>query len=650
MNLTNVNQILWDNIVMCSPIEEICALMNTTLLSQKSADIENMLNTIVALKLPQEKLVTIIETVEAYFIEGCAVDLSIYLALLYYTARCEYMSKYYIGLITELSEEQKLLIAPIIEALQEKPKRLSSVQSVSLYDFTKRYVYQEENREYSIHSFSQVIGKNATVLKTPYGAIMFDCGAACGAEGADLITEIELLEFFKRIDISPDDLLAVVISHAHMDHYGSIATLINLGIEMNRIYIEYGTKKLIQSVALDMPYLEEALPVNAFFVPFQKVKITAFPNGHILGSCGYIVTFDGRNVIYTGDYCLHNQRTAVGLQVKNLLQNPDILHYGVDCLITETTYGKYAAPIKYKDVCKVFLHFVELLKKHGYKIFLPSFAIGRSQEIALLLNSNYNVLIDGLATKISRVYEELSGLTIFNRNTRYNDSISDYKEDNFDFNDIIIASSGMLAQNSTSYNYIKNLLESERKVAIIKTGYIGSESFGNVLLNRWKNQENKLFDISLSAHADFDEIHALIEALEPVHLVCIHGDGLKEAAASDTLAEKYEDVSEENESVLLIMEIEQAVIEEFFSEDNKEVLLLIERYLEAVESVPKRERYKLLEGKSIAISAAYQELYSYVRLLRRYKAFYEALYELGIHQKKIYCYLRNVKRIVDEGR
>ena len=85
----------------------------------------------------------------------------------------------------------------------------------------------------------------------------------------------------------------------------------------------------------------------------------------------------------------------------------------------------------------------------------------------------------------------------------------------------------MLSKDSTSYNYVKTFLESDRKIAIIKTGYISSESYGNELLNRWKGQNDRLFDISLSAHADFGEIYTLISELEPKHIVCIHGDGLK---------------------------------------------------------------------------------------------------------------------------
>lgn len=526
MNRSNITitQKLWSEVIAVSPANNICSLICATMSENKGSDIVDMLNVIAEADIPKEKLQPIIDIIEGYYIDGFTIDLAPYLSVLYYRNNMGYLSKYYLGLIRNATVDIEKFIKPLATKYASNSEPICDSESISLYNLKNKYKFHGKNKEYSVYSFSKNIGKNLTILKTPYGAIMFDCGAECGLDSINIITEIELLKFFRSIDISPDDLLAVIISHAHLDHYGNIATLIKCGIDITNIYIEDDTKALIQQVATDIPSLEKTLPIAAFYN--TRIKISAFPNGHILGSTGYIVTFDEINVVYTGDYCLHSQKTVPGLNIEYLKKNTAISKYGVNCLITETTYGQKSAPIEYKEVVKIFLHFVDLLIKHDYKVFIPSFAIGRSQEITLLINESHSVLIDGLAAKISKIYENISDVKIFNSRTRYNVSLDD-KEDNFDCNDIIIASSGMLSKNSTSYNYVRAFLKSDRKISIIKTGYIGSESYGNNLLAQWVGENNRLFDISLSAHADFEEICRLISELEPKHIVCVHGNGIK---------------------------------------------------------------------------------------------------------------------------
>lgn len=682
MNPTNINQILWSNLIAVSGIDDLCLLIENTIKEQKTADVLDMLDVLVGVDLQNEKAGKIADTLEAAYIDGVETDLAPYLAVLFQKIGVDHLARYYAGLVADVPDSLTEHFASI-NGVSESERLSCSAYSIEKHEFSKKYFHNGEEKEYSIHSFSNAIGKNATVLKTPYGAIMFDCGAACGVDSTDVITEIELLEFFMRIDISPDDLIAVVISHAHLDHYGSITTLINLGIGFEKIYIEDDTKALIQQVANGIPSLSNAMPINAFFVPFQRVKISAFSNGHILGSSGYVVSFDDRNVVYTGDYCIHSQQTVDGLNIDKLRRHKEITSHGVDCLITETTYGRRAAPIVYEDVSKVFIHFVDLLIAHGYKVFIPSFAIGRSQEIALLLNEAHSVLIDGLAAKISRIYENVAGIKVFNGNTRYNDSFDDNKEDNFDVNDIIIASSGMLSQNSTSYNYVKSFLKSDRKIAIIKTGYISSESYGNELLNAWRGKNNRLFDISLSAHADFNEIYSLIEALNPHNIVCIHGDGLKdclepqEAPAEDvdtslkglTVGENKkvesgkvvvqddtatldnaEDSADEKEAHVTLDVVNPQVLLEVSQKPNDKIVALVQAHLDAYLATPRGYRANGPSSRNEALYNTYNDLYSYVRISPRYANFYSDLFNIGPKKTRSYTYLcRLNKALVGES-
>lgn len=254
----------------------------------------------------------------------------------------------------------------------------------------------------------------------------------------------------------------------------------------------------------------------------------------------------------------------------------------------------------------------------------------------------------------------------------------------------------MLSQDSTSYNYVKTFLDSDRKIAIIKTGYISSESYGNELLNRWKGQNDRLFDISLSAHADFEEIYTLISELEPKHIVCVHGDGLKSAFKPDVVSTTVEDASgfdaptketsdgEELEQTVIAVPIEETidddknsnkavddmdshsvddddddenpqsgtvttvdskVLAEIFAQPNNFIISLIIEFVDAYNHTEKTNRNAQRSDKNARMYDAYYSLYSFVRLHAEYTEFYKELFSLGVKRKRVYSYLKTIIRI-----
>ncbi len=339
-----------------------------------------------------------------------------------------------------------------------------------------------KEKEYKIVSYSKtpIIGKNLTLLKTEYGVIVFDCGAAVSSKGVEPILSNEIIDFLHDNTIDIDEIKAVIISHAHLDHYGSIMQFVEAGIKYDQIFINYCTKRLIEKTSNYTIYGMNNMHSIAAFED-ANIEIIPFSNGHILGSECYLVKFDNINILYTGDFCLHNQQTVKGLSYKDIIRDKDVEDHGIECIITETTYGLQKNHLTYNSAVEALKHFVKVLIDNNYKIFIPSFAIGRAQEIALILNDAYNIMIDGSAADISYLYEELANINIYNANTRSN-ALHAVRISNFENNDIILSSSGMIAEDSTSSNYIKQLLESNEKIAVIKTGYISSESYGEALI------------------------------------------------------------------------------------------------------------------------------------------------------------------------
>lgn len=492
--------------------------------------------------LNDDKLSTVIDCIEDEFLLKNSSDFCKYLLLFNDKANCENMARYYLDLcVDEIKNDPKfdkiLNKYAFIEKEKIKGKYFEN-------NFEKTYTYRDVVKTYNIYSFSNEIGKNMTLLKTPYGSIIFDCGAKCQGNEAATILEEELKDFLKATKTEIDDIKAVIVSHAHLDHYGSLATIINVGIDPRVIFMSDETKQLILSSSKNINLsngIKSINSINWFRAPYNHIVIKSFANGHILGSECYLVSFDEINVLYSGDYCLHNQLTVKGLNSQSILDYEKVKENGIDCFISESTYGNSQHYLNYDCATHVLKHLVKKLLSLDIKVFLPSFAIGRSQELALMLNQEYSVLIDGLAVKISREYEDLARLKIFNGNARYcecNDDIS--KSHNFDCNNIIIASSGMLVKDSTSYEYIKDFLNSDSRIAVIKTGFISSESYGNALLDEWKSKNNILLSVSLSAHADYEEIIALIKALQPRNIVAIHGNGIGHICENSASEEKLE--------------------------------------------------------------------------------------------------------------
>ena len=434
------------------------------------------------------------------------------------------MQNYYFELLNkrnDISEDEAKRV------FEQNNLHLSSDAVFSKYNSEAiSYTYLGEEKQYGIYSFSYEIGLNMTLIKTPYGAVICDCGAKAGDFGVTTISADEIKSFLGAFDLTPDDVVAVVISHAHLDHYGSINSLVKAGIDKSRIYVEDATRYLIATVSSDDYLINDYSSVNSFYYPNKKVEIIPFSNGHILGSVGYVIHFDNRNIVYTGDFCVHDQPIVEGLKVERLISLPCIKEDGVSCLITETTYGSKNSVLTSEQAAKVIRHFVDIAVSNNYKVFVPGFAVGRSQEIASALKG-YDILIDGLAIAVTRVYEKMNEkIRIFDSTTDFASQETEDKLRNFDLHDVIIASSGMISENSTSYNYINEFLKSYKNVCIIKSGYISSEAVGNTILKKWQNEDNIMLDIPLSAHASRNEIIELINNLDPDNVVMIHGDGI----------------------------------------------------------------------------------------------------------------------------
>ncbi|WP_446897516.1 MBL fold metallo-hydrolase [Clostridium sp. LBM24168] len=406
------------------------------------------------------------------------------------------------------------------------------------------------------------VGGSCILLNICNKNILLDCGIR-QSSSKDPIPDFKIIQENGGID-------AIVISHAHMDHIGCLP-IISKEYPMARIYTNVMTKylmkvllydslKIMNNREIEIPLyaekdvksmLSRVFPVNYMveFSIFQDMKLCFYAAGHIAGaSCIYIKSPEG-TVFYSGDFSIFSQRTVDGLKLPKL--RPDVG-------IFETTYGDRLhsnREVEEERLIKV----VNECALNGGKMLIPAFALGRAQEIILMIKRAINngkikgikVYVDGMIRDINKIYKlgplylknSLGKKILRGMEPFYDDNIIPVKnkenrekivEDGESC--IIISSSGMLTGGFSQY-YAEKLAPVESSYIII-TGYQDEESPGRKLLNLLEKKDRKLElngklipvrcrveKVGLSAHSDKGEIKSLIKILSPRNIFMVHGDG-----------------------------------------------------------------------------------------------------------------------------
>ena len=134
------------------------------------------------------------------------------------------------------------------------------------------------------------------------------------------------------------------------------------------------------------------------------LKVTAYYAGHILGACMFYVESNGESVVYTGDYNMTADRHLGAAWIDKL--RPDLC-------ITETTYATTIRDSK-RSREREFLKTVQETLEGGGKVLIPVFALGRAQELCILLetywartNLKYPIYFSGGLTERANFYYRL---------------------------------------------------------------------------------------------------------------------------------------------------------------------------------------------------------------------------------------------------
>ncbi len=380
-------------------------------------------------------------------------------------------------------------------------------------------------------------------------------------------------------DEYPKNFDAIIVSHAHLDHSGSLLRLsksrnkqVIVGLKITRDVTVELLKDMIKvneyegtPLGYDNQTVDKMkgswVPTDTLALPDMNIEL--YSAGHVAGAAMTGICAEGKSLLYTGDFCLHDTEILVGCNSQLLPQQPDVL-------ISESTYGGRIRPKRSELIDQLFSEISYTIKHRG-NVLIPTFAFHRSQEMAKRIDQaiengvlpKCNVyMISKLANKITKIFNGYPPL--FKQQTQNRAKPFEYKhvqevERTTQIKEpaIVICTPGF-GQAGASLNLLNAWAEIEENTIIVTSGYLPPDSplrlakdkhYIKIDGERFPVQA-KIVQIELSGHADQLELVQLIRYLKPKQTVLVHGD-LKEAEALSNKVSELTQVSipEKNETI-----------------------------------------------------------------------------------------------------
>ncbi|MBI5194662.1 MAG: MBL fold metallo-hydrolase [Nitrospirae bacterium] len=404
------------------------------------------------------------------------------------------------------------------------------------------------------------------LLRTPELNILVDCGLFQGVKSLRLKNREPL-----PVDIK--DIHILLLTHAHLDHTGYIPLLVRNGFN-GRILMTPPTRDLAEIILRDSAKIQEedaeranrhgysrhkpALPLYTeqdveealsyfevhndmeWITLSKNIKVRFHKNGHIPGSVFTEFECYGKKILFSGD---------IGRWKSALMEPPSVIREA-DYLIMESTYGNrlHNHDIPEEHLTNVINHTVQ---KKG-NLLIPSFAVGRAQEIMLMINElkeklkipDVPVFLDtpmgADATDVLLRYPEWHKLSDYQcREICSNVTINrDFRGTNAiigrNGSKIIIAGSGMLT-GGRALEYLKHYIGDKRNT-ILLVGYQAEGTRGRAIEEgaheikmhgRYYPIRAEVEEISsLSAHGDQQEMLTWLKKFDvkPKNIFLVHGE------------------------------------------------------------------------------------------------------------------------------
>lgn len=367
----------------------------------------------------------------------------------------------------------------------------------------------------------------------------------------------------RDIDLAFDGPLhGVVVTHAHNDHCGYVPALVARRPGL-RVLATAETVRLMRVMWSDTARIMQdrvrrlarwGADAAALYGPAEvdiaarrceevsfgmprrvgEVTVELFPAGHILGAAGVVISAGGRRVVVTGDISGFRQESVDGYALPESAKETDLLIMETTCCTEE----RDDRDLRVGD----FVREVQEIYQGGGRVLVPAFALGRAQEVALLMRRHLPevpVRIDGMAVDLSTAFETATAgssrpLTIFGGAVAVADRPAEL--DTFR-NGVVIATSGMLTA-GPAVQWAARILP-EPGSALFISGYQDEESPGSRLrelsegggaftLPDHGREVNvpvraRVATMGLSAHADRRGLLNIADEVAAHRVMLVHG-------------------------------------------------------------------------------------------------------------------------------
>ncbi|CAN0042796.1 unnamed protein product, partial [Scytosiphon promiscuus] len=398
------------------------------------------------------------------------------------------------------------------------------------------------------------VGRSCIILKYMGKTIMLDCGIHPGYNG------IAALPFFDAIDPSEIDLL--LVTHFHLDHAASLPYLTEKTGFKGRVFCTHPTKAVMRMLLADYIRLVNVHTEDILYdekdlnrcidkielvdyhqvLEHEGIKFWCYNAGHVLGAAMFMIEIAGVHVLYTGDYSMEADRHLMAAEMPST--SPDVL-------IVESTYGVQVHEPREERETR-FVGTVSKAVKKGGRCLIPVFALGRAQELLLILDEYWQqhrelhhipiYYASRLASKAIRVYQTY--INMMNEHIRQQmdvanpfkfQHITNLKSiDQFDDSgpSVVMASPGML-QSGVSRMLFDRWCTDEKNSVLIP-GYSVEGTLAKKLLSmpdevqgmdgRIRQRRCEVEYISFSAHVDFVQNKGFIDGVQPANVILVHGE------------------------------------------------------------------------------------------------------------------------------
>lgn len=421
------------------------------------------------------------------------------------------------------------------------------------------------------------VGRSCCVLKFRGKTVMFDCGIHPAHSG------MSTLPYFDHIN--PADVDVLLVTHFHLDHSGSVPYFVNRTEYKGKVFMTHPTRPICRMLWHDYARISKISAEDQIFGSqdidqtmdrielmdyhderqVKGIKFSCYRAGHVLGAAMFIVNIGGIRVLYTGDY---------SREVDRHLPQAEIPNVKIHVLIVESTYGvQNHEPRDQRE--RRFTNSVHQIVKQGGKCLLPVFALGRAQELLLILEDYWERNSDlheipvyynsPMATKCLRIFETYTNMCSeriqeqANRcanpwNLKYVKSMPErlqFAQETETKPCVVLAAPGML-QSGASRKLFEQWAPDKRN-GVIMSGYSVNGTLAHELKNEPEsvtlndglkvNVRATVKFISFSAHSDYHQTSDFIKSLKANVVVLVHGEEAEMGRMRTKLRQDYPDLN-----------------------------------------------------------------------------------------------------------